>query len=53
MTRAQIEQQLLEDACDDAASRKKRQTKMVDIPDALVERALKKSIPRFSDVSII
>ena len=53
MTRAQIEQQLLEDACDDTASRTKRQTKMMDIPDTVVERALKESIPRFSDVSII
>ena len=50
-TQARIERQLLEDACDDTASRTKRQTQMVDIPNTIVERALENSIPRFSDVS--
>ena len=52
LTRAQIEQQLLEDACDEATNRRKRQTQMVNIPNTVVERALGESIPRFYDVSI-
>ena len=51
MIQAHIEKQLLEDACNDAASRAERQAEMVNIPNSVVERALEECIQRFSDVS--